>query len=43
MKTIKEYIQNDPVSYDFSDDCTQSAAYQAKKGYEKYFTQLSHR
>ena len=37
MKTITEYLQNDPVFYDFSDDCTQSAAYQAKKGYEKYF------
>lgn len=37
MKTIKEYLQNDPVSYDFSDDCTESAAYQEKKGYEKYF------
>ena len=22
---------------DFSDDCTESAAYQEKKGYEKYF------
>ena len=37
MKTITEYLQNDPVSYDFSDDCTQSAAYQGKKEYEKYF------
>ena len=37
MKTITEYLQNNPVYYDFSDDCTQSAAYQEKKGYEKYF------
>lgn len=37
MKTITEYLQNDPVFYDFSDDCTENAAYQAKKGYEKYF------
>ena len=31
MKTITEYLQNDPVYYDFSDDCIQSAAYRAKK------------
>ena len=37
MKMITEYLQNDPVSYDFSDDCTENAAYQEKKGYEKYF------
>lgn len=37
MKTITEYLQNDPVFYDFSDDCTESAAYREKKGYEKYF------
>ena len=43
MEKIKEYLQNDPLSYDFSDDCTESAAYQAKKGYEKYFIYRSPR
>ncbi len=37
METITEYLQNNPVYYDFSDDCTESAAYREKKGYEKYF------
>lgn len=41
METITEYLQNNPVYYDFSDDCTESAAYREKKGYEKYFIYCS--
>ena len=37
MKNITDYLQNDPLHYDFTDDCTESTEYQAKKGYEKYF------
>lgn len=37
MKTIKEYLQDKPLHYDFSNDCTESIEYQVKKGYEKYF------
>lgn len=37
MKNITDYLQNDPLHYDFTDDCTESKEYQAKKGYEKYF------
>lgn len=37
MKTIKEFLNNDPINYDFTDDCTKNADYQEKKGYEKYF------
>lgn len=35
--TIAEYLQNDPVHYDFTNDCTDSADYREKTGYEKYF------
>ncbi len=37
MKTIKEYLQDKPLHYDFSNDCTESVEYQAKTGYDKYF------
>lgn len=36
--TITEYLQeNDPLHFDFTDDCTDSTAYQTKKGLEKFF------
>ncbi len=35
--TVAEYLQNNPVYYDFTNDCTDSAVYQEKTGYEKYF------
>lgn len=31
MKNITDYLQNDPLHYDFTDDCTESKEYQAKK------------
>lgn len=37
MKNISNYLQNDPVHFDFSDDCTESREYQEKKGFDKYF------
>ncbi|MCM1284222.1 MAG: hypothetical protein NC180_11065 [Muribaculaceae bacterium] len=37
MNTIKNYLQNNPLHYDFTDDCTYSVDYQMKKGIEKFF------
>lgn len=37
MNIIKNYLQNNPLHYDFTDDCTYSADYQMKKGLEKFF------
>ncbi len=36
MNTIKNYLQNNPLHYDFTDDCTYSVDYQMKKGVEKF-------
>ena len=37
MKGIIKFLHGAPLSFDFTDDCTASTEYQAKKGYEKYF------
>lgn len=37
MKNIMDYLENDPLYYDFSNDCTESREYKEKRGFEKYF------
>lgn len=37
MNNLIDYLQNDPLHYDFTDDCTDHPEYQRKKGYDKYF------
>lgn len=39
--TIEEYLQGYPITYDFTDDCCDSTAYRAKKGFHKYFAYRS--
>lgn len=37
MEKIKKFIKDEPIKFDFSNECTKDLEYVKKEGYEKYF------